>query len=78
MVNLIAGKEVVPELVQSNFTVENIVSGLAPLLSDTVTRSRMLEDLGQVRAQLKSGMAAGGGSSAERAAEAVLNAISYN
>src|SRR2546425_2461789 len=55
MVNLIAGKEVVPELVQSNFTVENIVSGLAPLLGDTLTRSRMLAELGQVRTQLKSG-----------------------
>ena len=34
MVNLIAGEEVVPELVQSNFTTENIVAHLKPLLAE--------------------------------------------
>ena len=76
MVNLIAGKEVVPELVQSDFTVENIVSRLGPLLAETESRSRMLAEFGEVRTKLKGGLSEGGDSAPERAADAVLNAIS--
>src|SRR6266478_843845 len=60
MVNLIAGKEVVPELVQSDFTVENIVSRLGPLLAETESRSRMLAEFGEVRTKLKGGLSEGG------------------
>ncbi len=76
MVNLIAGKEVVPELVQSDFTVENIVSRLGPLLAETESRSRMLAEFGEVRTKLKGGLSEGGDSAPERGADAVLNAIS--
>ncbi len=53
MVNLIAGKEVVPELVQREFTAENVVACLKKLLPDGPERNRMLAGLAQVRTDLK-------------------------
>src|SRR5665213_762812 len=41
MVNLIAGRRVVPELIQSDFTPENIVRTLRPLLGEGVPRKKM-------------------------------------
>lgn len=52
MVNLIAGKEVVPELVQHDFTAANVVTQLQEILPDGVPRNRMLEGLTQVKAKL--------------------------
>nr|WP_158791627.1 lipid-A-disaccharide synthase [Granulicella sp. L60] len=48
MVNLIAGRRIVPELLQSRFTAENILAALDPLLSDTPQRSQMIADLADV------------------------------
>ncbi|HLK34565.1 MAG TPA: hypothetical protein VKT29_15835, partial [Terriglobales bacterium] len=74
MVNLIAGEEVVPELVQSDFTVDNVVGRLQPLLADTPQRAKMLDGLARVRERLgASGRA--GPAAAERAAQAVLAAL---
>jgi len=52
MVNLIAGKEVVPELVQRNFTAQRIVDHIQKILPDGMPRRRMLEDLASVRGAL--------------------------
>ena len=52
MVNLIAGRRIVPELLQAQFTPENLVARLLPLLADTPERSRMISDLADLRAQL--------------------------
>jgi lipid-A-disaccharide synthase len=76
MVNLIAGEEVVPELVQSNFTAENVVSRLRPLLADTPERAKMLDGLARVRQRLRAGTQGPAQPAAERAAEAVLAALS--
>ena len=53
MVNLIAGEEVVPELVQHDFTAKNVVVCLNEILPDGPTRDRMLEGLGRVKALLR-------------------------
>ncbi|MGA3161762.1 MAG: lipid-A-disaccharide synthase [Terracidiphilus sp.] len=53
MANLIAGKQVVPELIQSEFTAENIVRAIEPLLSYGQPRHSMMEDLAQIRGLLK-------------------------
>jgi len=53
MVNLIAGKEVVPELVQHDFTPENVASRLKEVLVDGPERDRMLAGLAQVKADLR-------------------------
>jgi lipid-A-disaccharide synthase len=52
MVNLIAGSAVVPELVQDDFTAENVVRGLLEILPDGPGRTAMLAGLAGVRTQL--------------------------
>jgi lipid-A-disaccharide synthase len=54
MVNLIAGRQVVPELVQHDFTAENIVANLQEILTDGPPRERMIEGLIEVREKLRS------------------------
>jgi lipid-A-disaccharide synthase len=53
MVNLIAGKEIVPELVQHDFTSEKVVARLTEILRDGPARERMIEGLAQVRTLLR-------------------------
>ena len=53
MVNLIAGEEVVPELVQHDFTAKKVVSRLKEILPDGPPRDRMREGLAQVKARLR-------------------------
>ncbi len=53
MVNLIAGKRLVPELLQGRFTAENVAAELAPLLQDGPERDRQLAGLDQVRQRLQ-------------------------
>ena len=53
MVNLIAGEEVVPELVQHDFTAAKVVSCMETILADGPARQRMLEGLAQVRTKLR-------------------------
>jgi len=55
MVNLIAGRRVVPELLQERFTGENVAAALAPLLSDGGARRQMMAALAEVRAKLQPG-----------------------
>jgi lipid-A-disaccharide synthase len=52
MANLIAGKRVVPELIQHDFTAENIVEQIKPLLPDGVARQSMMKELGAIREAL--------------------------
>jgi lipid-A-disaccharide synthase len=71
MVNLIAGKEVVPELVQHDFTAEKVVARLSDILPDGQARSRMIEDLTSVKTLLR-GPNPDRLHAAERAAKAVI------
>jgi lipid-A-disaccharide synthase len=52
MVNLIAGEQIVPELVQHDFTAQNVVARLQEILPDGPARTRMLEGLTKVKTQL--------------------------
>jgi lipid-A-disaccharide synthase len=52
MANLIAGKRVVPELIQHVFTASNIVQYLGPLLPDGPPRQSMMKELDKVREAL--------------------------
>ena len=73
MVNLIAEKEVVPELVQNKFTVKNIITELNKIIPDGEARTLMIDRLHAVKARLKHG----GGSKhpSELAAEIILGMI---
>jgi len=74
MVNLIGGKQIVPELVQRDFNAQNVVSRLREILADGPARDTMLQGLAQVKARLRP---AGADSKAaqlpaDRAAEIIL------
>jgi lipid-A-disaccharide synthase len=75
MVNLIAEEEVVPELVQKDFTAENVVSRLKEILPDSLPRDRMLEGLARVKARLRAPQADSGAIQhpADRAADIILS-----
>jgi lipid-A-disaccharide synthase len=75
MVNLIASEEVVSELVQHDFTAENVVAQIKNTLPDGPARDRMLEGLTQVKARLsppRSGIADPPQHPADRSAEIIL------
>ncbi len=74
MVNLIAGVEVVPELVQHKFTAENIVTEMNKIIPDGQTRARMIERLAAVKGRLKQGSS--GAHPSETAADIILKEIS--
>ena len=75
MVNLIAGEEVVPELVQHDFTAENVVAKIQQILPDGPARTLMQQGLAQVKAQLAGPIAAAGPAEhpADRAARIILD-----
>ena len=74
MVNLIAGEEVVPELVQQDFTAAHVVARLNEILPDGQPRDRMLAGLAKVKARLRAPAIADGSRKhpADRAAEIIL------
>jgi lipid-A-disaccharide synthase len=54
MVNLIAGKRAVPELIQENFTPERVIQEVERLLASSEARDEMRRDLAVVRERLGS------------------------
>ncbi|HUJ96401.1 MAG TPA: lipid-A-disaccharide synthase [Terriglobales bacterium] len=74
MVNLIAGEEVVPELVQQDFTAENIVFRLNEIFPDGPAREKMAFGLRTVKNRLK-GTFADHLQPVERAADAVMQRL---
>ncbi len=73
MVNLIAGEEVVPELVQHKFTAENVVAELGKIIPDGTARDKMIRGLKGVREKLKK---SGDRPPADLAAEVILDMLS--
>jgi lipid-A-disaccharide synthase len=66
MANLVAGKRIVPELIQDDFTPERVAEECVRLLTDEQLRKRTEDELRRVRERL------GGPGASARAAEAVL------
>jgi lipid-A-disaccharide synthase len=76
MVNLIAQRRLIPELLQGSFTAANVASALTPLLVEGPERERQMLGLSEVRQRL---MPEGGASSASpitRVADAVVSLLS--
>lgn len=71
MVNLIADDEIVPELVQHDFTPERVTAELKQLIQDGPKRVKMLEGLRRVKQRLAQKQEAGS-NPAQRAAKAIL------
>ncbi|HET7442754.1 MAG TPA: lipid-A-disaccharide synthase [Terriglobales bacterium] len=76
MVNLIAGEQIVPELVQQDFSARNVVARLNEILPDGPAREKMLEGLARVKANLRAPDADDGPHPAERAADAIMHLLS--
>jgi len=74
MVNLIAEEEVVPELVQHDFTAAKVVAAIKEILPDGPARDRMSQGLSRVKALLHPPESNGGTARhpADRAAEIIL------
>jgi len=78
MVNLVAGREVVPELIQDRFTPESVERGVRALLEDSEARLTMTNSLAEVRRMLRGelpeapAVAASRETTAHRAARSVL------
>jgi len=73
MVNLIAGEEVVQELVQHRFTAENIVTEMNKIIPDGAPRTRMIERLATVKAKMQGNSSAA--NPPETAARIILKMI---
>lgn len=69
MVNLVAGRRIVPELVQHAFTPEAVAGEAVSLLTDEARAGQMRAALAEVRAKL------GGPGATKRAAEAILRVV---
>ncbi|MGH9453633.1 MAG: lipid-A-disaccharide synthase [Terriglobia bacterium] len=69
MVNLLAGKRVAAELIQNDFTVENVEAEVKRLLDSAACREGMRQELRSITARL------GGGGAIGRAADAVIDML---
>ena len=69
MVNIVAGREVCPEMLQSDCTPSGLAAAIEPLLGDTPRRAAMLADLAAVNTAL------GSGGAEERAAGFVVDEL---
>jgi lipid-A-disaccharide synthase len=69
MVNLIAGKRAVPELIQNDFTPARAATEILRLLNDQSARASLRRDLAEVRQRL------GPPGAVERAADAILQLL---
>jgi len=78
MVNLIAGEEIVPELVQRKFTAENVVAELRKIIPAGPARETMVRGLKSVREKLSGPGGSTNGSAAhaaDRAAKIILEML---
>ncbi len=72
MVNLIAGRDVVPEFVQQGFVPEEVGDKVRDLVGDGPLREKMVRDLAEVRAKLHT---SGNGTASDRAASTILASL---
>jgi lipid-A-disaccharide synthase len=73
MPNLIAGKKIVPELIQKDFTTQNVLRELNAIIPDGPARRQMEADLKMVQQRLRDSQHAE--SPAQRAAQEILGAL---
>jgi lipid-A-disaccharide synthase len=78
MANLIAGKRIVPELIQSECSSEHILRELEPLLSDGPPRQSIMDELAQIRGLLSTRPSGGtAGSAIARVAAVALELLNH-
>jgi len=72
MPNLIAGREVVPELVQHDFTAKNVADRIREIVPNGSAREKMIAGFAEIRDKLT---VVGEGSAADRVATQVLQVL---
>jgi lipid-A-disaccharide synthase len=72
MVNLLAGRRIVPELLQERFNPDSLYAALESLLEDTPARATQMAALAELRGRLRT---SSGHTSIERVRDAVLAAL---
>jgi lipid-A-disaccharide synthase len=72
MVNLLAGRRIVPELLQERFNPDELYAALLPLLEDAPARANQMAALAELRGRLRTHS---GETSIERVRAAVLAAL---
>jgi lipid-A-disaccharide synthase len=72
MVNILAKKELVPELMQNDFTAANVATRVEYILSHPEEREEMIRGYQAIKSRL------GRGGAIERAADAVLGVLQYS
>ena len=72
MPNLIAGRQIIPELLQNDFTPESMVKHLQQIVPDGEPRQQMLAGLAEVQATLHR---EGERPAVERAADAIMKSL---
>jgi lipid-A-disaccharide synthase len=72
LANILAGREIMPELIQDAFSPEAVAARLRPWLRDPAARAAAVAGLDAVNRQL------GEGGASDRAAEAVIETIRYS
>jgi lipid-A-disaccharide synthase len=75
MVNLIAGREIVPELIQDRFTGENLASEIGKLVQESGEREKMMAELKEVRERLHLPSSNSGETAIKRAAGAIAGVL---
>ena len=75
MVNLIAGRRIVPELVQHDFTASKVVECLEPLIGDGEARATMQSDLRAIASALRTNTSGKQETAIEHVAAIALNLI---
>jgi lipid-A-disaccharide synthase len=75
MANLIAGRSVVPELIQTEFTAANVVAALRPLLTDGPARAEAMAGMREIRERLHT---QGAESAVARAARICMELLARN
>lgn len=75
MPNLVAGRQIVPELLQNDFTPERVAAELRAILEQRDTREQMIAGFAEVCESLRSKTGALQASAIERAADAILRTV---
>jgi lipid-A-disaccharide synthase len=73
MVNLIAEEEIVPELVQQDFTAENVLTEMNKIIPDGEPRNRMVQRLASVKTRLT--RSSGAAHASDAAADIILKML---
>lgn len=72
LVNVVAGEDIVPEILQNDFNCENLIKAVSPLLGESAVRKRQIDGYGIIRDRL------GEGGASKRVAQIAIDMLEGN